>query len=186
MDTELIKHAIKELLRGLGEDPDREGLKDTPERVAKFYASWLQDSKYEKMTSFSTNHNNLVIVRNIPFYSLCEHHMIPFFGKANIGYIPKTKMLGLSKLVRILDKHSHRLQVQEHMTDAIAEDIMKIVKPDGAMVVLEAEHLCMSMRGVEVPGTKTITSCIRGVFVHPPEGRNPRQEFLDLIKCNGA
>lgn len=177
----IIADAIRCLLVGIGEDPDREGLRDTPRRVARFYKEWL-GNKRPNMTEFSTTYDNMVIVKNVPFYSLCEHHILPFWGKASIGYIPNQKILGLSKLVRVLDKHSRGLQVQEHLTVQVAEDIEATIKPLGVMVVLEAEHLCMSMRGVEVPGTKTITSCIRGVF----KKSEPRQEFLNLINRREA
>ena len=177
-----IMLAVKDLLEAMGEDITREGLQGTPERVAKFYEEWMKHSTYSKMTAFTSKYDNMVIVKSVPFYSLCEHHMLPFFGLASIGYIPVNNILGISKLVRILDKYSRRLQVQENLTEQVAEEIERIAKPKGVMVVLEAEHMCMSMRGVEAPGTKTITSCIKGVFTKSA----PRQEFLSLIKHNGG
>jgi len=177
----IVETAVRELLVGLGEDANRPGLVDTPRRVANFYKEWL-DSKRANMTEFVTSYDNMVIVKNIPFYSLCEHHILPFWGKAYIGYIPSKRILGLSKLVRILDKYSRRLQIQEHLTLEVADAIEEIVAPLGVMVVIEAEHLCMSMRGVEVPGARTITSCIKGVF----KKEATRQEFLSLINRRDA
>lgn len=180
-DIKTIEAAIRALLIGIGEDPTREGLKETPARVAKFYEEWLHHRQYNKMTSFGTVYDNMVIVKHVPFYSLCEHHILPFHGHAAIGYIPNKRILGISKLVRILDKYSRGLQIQEHLTIQVAEEVEKLTQPKGVMVVLQAEHMCMSMRGVEVQGSKTITSCIKGVF----QKIEPRQEFLGLIKQDG-
>ncbi len=177
-NTKRVEAAIKELLLAIGENPNREGLQKTPTRVAKFYKEWLEYDKEPEATAFSASYDNMVIVKDIPFYSLCEHHMIPFVGKAHIGYIPNGKVLGLSKVVRILNKYARRLQIQEKLTDEIADDLEKSVNAAGVMVVIEAEHLCMSMRGVRTPGTKTITSAIRGVFKNEDA---PRNEFLKLI-----
>jgi len=170
-------NAIKKLLIAIGEDPNREGLIDTPKRVAKFYEEWLEYNKEPKFTAFSATYSNMVIIKDIPFYSLCEHHLIPFTGKAHIGYIPNGKILGLSKIVRILNKYARRLQIQERLTDEIADELEKIASATGIMVVIEAEHLCMSMRGVRTPGAKTVTSAIRGAF----EEDKVRGEFLKLI-----
>jgi GTP cyclohydrolase I len=185
MKKDAVEEAVRQLLIALGEDPNRSGIKDTPARVARFYEEWFAASEYRKFTAFETIGNDMVLVKGAPFYSLCEHHLLPFHGRASIAYIPDKKMLGLSKLVRILDKYSRRLQIQEQLTSQIADELMEVAGAKGCMVILEAEHLCMSMRGVESPGTKTLTSAIRGVFAHPPEGKNPRQEALDLIRCSG-
>ena len=174
-----IEESVRSLLTAIGEDAEREGLLDTPKRVARFYTEWLEYEKQQKeYASFHANYNNMVIVKDIPFYSLCEHHMIPFFGKAHIGYIPSGSVLGLSKLVRILNKYARRLQIQERLTTEVVDEIVKKISPAGVMVVIEAEHLCMSMRGVRTPGSKTVTSEIRGQF----NDISTRSEFQAFIK----
>lgn len=176
-NKEAVIVAVESLLVALGEDSSREGLLDTPKRVAEFYKEWLEYDKQPRFTAFSATYSNMVIIKDIPFYSLCEHHLIPFTGKAHIGYIPNGKILGLSKLVRILNKYTRRLQIQERLTDEVADELEKVAGATGVMVVIEAEHLCMSMRGVRTPGAKTITSAIRGAF----EEDKVRNEFLKLI-----
>ena len=186
VNQKLVEEAIKTLLVAIGEDPCRDGLKNTPKRVAKFYKEWLEYDTSLQATEFEVPYSNMAIVKDIPFYSLCEHHIIPFVGKAHVGYIPNGKVLGLSKMVRILNKYARRLQVQERLTEEVANELETITGALGVMVVIEAEHLCMSMRGVRTPGAKTITSALRGVFSSPPEGKDPRQEFLNLVSCNGV
>jgi len=176
---------ILQLLRSIpNEDPDREGLLDTPERVAKMYDEifdgyTIDPKKILERVFEDEKHNELVIVRNIDFYSHCEHHMVPFFGKAHIGYIPNGVVVGLSKLARLVECYAHRLQIQERMTTQIAETIVEALNPKGVFVVVEAEHLCMKMRGVKNPCADTVTSAVRGVFL---EEAAARAEFLALIR----
>jgi GTP cyclohydrolase IA len=173
-----VEKAIKTIIRYVGDNPNREGLRDTPKRVRKFYDEWFLNKEEISTTTFSEKYNNMVIVKNIPFYSFCEHHILPFTGTLSIGYIPDGKVLGLSKLIRIVKKYTKRLQIQERIGKQIADEIEKVVQVRGVMVVIEAEHLCMSMRGVESPGHNTITSEIRGLF----KKMEARSEFLQLIK----
>lgn len=175
--------AIKKIIEGIGEDPNREGLKKTPERVEKTF-KFLTDG-YEKNLDtilneaiFHEDTEEMIIVQNIEFYSLCEHHLLPFFGVCHIGYIPNGKVLGLSKLPRIVDMFSHRLQIQERLTNQIAEAINNSITPKGVGVVMEASHLCMMMRGVEKQQSKTITSSMLGLF---RSDSRTRAEFLQLI-----
>jgi GTP cyclohydrolase IA len=176
--------AVRELLRAVGEDPDREGLRDTPGRVARAYAEMLagmrQRPDHVLTTTFDAGHKELVLVRDIELWSMCEHHLVPFTGVAHIGYIPGDhgRITGLSKLARLVDAFSRRPQVQERLTSQIADSLMHILDPQGAIVVLEAEHLCMTMRGVRKPGSKTITSAIRGTMHHPAT----RAEAMSLIQ----
>lgn len=168
VDLPRIEAAVREILLAVGEDPDREGLKDTPTRVAKAYAEAFkglrQDPAQLLGTTFDIGHQELVLVRDVPFYSMCEHHLVPFFGNAHIGYIPaeEGKVTGLSKLARLVDIFAKRPQVQEQLTTQVADSLMEHLQPQGAIVVLEAEHLCMSMRGVSKPGARTVTSAVRG------------------------
>ena len=181
-DRERIEKAVKEILLAIGEDPDREGLKDTPKRVAKMYEEILsgyQDSPDNHLVLFSEKYDEMIIVKDIPIYSLCEHHMLPFFGKAHVAYIPgDNKVTGLSKLARIVDVYSKRLQLQERMTEQIADAIMEKLNAKGVMVVIEAQHLCMIMRGVRKPGSYTVTSAVKGIMRNEPT----RMEALFLIK----
>jgi len=162
--------AIEELLLAVGEDPTREGLRATPSRVAAMYAELLSGMAggADRLlgVTFSADHDEMVMVKDIPFSSLCEHHLVPFVGKAHIAYIPSEdgRITGLSKLARLVDVHARRLQVQERLTNEIVESIEQELLPRGALVVVEAEHLCMSMRGVRKPGTSTVTSAVRGLF----------------------
>jgi GTP cyclohydrolase I len=182
MDKEKIQRAVRMILEAIGEDPEREGLKGTPSRVADMYEeifAGLHRCYEEELTVFhATNHDEMIIVKDIPFYSLCEHHLLPFFGKAHVAYIPsREKVTGLSKIARVVDLASRRPQLQERMTTEIAETIMKNLKPQGVLVVLEAEHLCMSMRGVRKPGSLSVTSAMRGILREPAS----RAEAFSLI-----
>lgn len=184
VDHNKIEQAVRLILEAVGEDPDREGLLDTPKRVAKMYAEVFagvnQDPKEYFNTIFSEQHEELVLVKDIPFYSMCEHHLVPFFGKAHVAYIPKGgKVVGLSKLARSVEAVARRPQLQERITTTIAEAIVEKLNPYGVMVVIEAEHMCMTMRGVKKPGSKTITSAVRGCF---EKDAASRAEVLSLIK----
>ncbi|MFA6431032.1 MAG: GTP cyclohydrolase I FolE [Candidatus Margulisiibacteriota bacterium] len=179
-----IEKAVKEILSAIGEDVTRPGIKETPKRVAEMYAeifSGLHENPADHLTTFKQgSHEEMVTVKDISFYSVCEHHLVPFFGKAHVVYIPKKgKVTGLSKLVRVVEGYAKRPQVQENLVSQIADTLMEKLDPHGVMVVIEAEHLCMSMRGVKKPGTMTITSAVRGVF---QRNAKTRAEALSLIK----
>lgn len=185
MNKEKIETAVRMILEAVGEDPEREGLLDTPARVARMYEEIFngltQDPGRHLRVQFNTeSHDELVLVKDIPFYSTCEHHLVPFFGRAHIGYIPDGgRVVGLSKLARALEDIARRPQLQERITSTLADIIMKEVNPWGVIVVIEAEHLCMSMRGVKKPGSKTVTSAVRGGFRTDAKSR---QEALELIR----
>ncbi len=168
VDQDKIKEAVKLLLEGIGEDINREGLVDTPERIARMYAEIMSgmDEKPEEHLSkvFTVDNNEMVLEKDIVFYSMCEHHMLPFYGKVHVAYIPDGKVVGLSKLARTVELYAKRLQIQEQMTAQIADAIMECLMPQGVMVVAEAEHMCMTMRGVKKPGSKTVSIATRGVF----------------------
>jgi GTP cyclohydrolase I len=170
MDLDRIAKAVREILEAIGEDPDRDGLRDTPARVARMYtevcAGIHEQADTHLQVTFETGHDEMVMVRDIPVYSLCEHHMLPFVGKAHVAYIPGNdgRITGLSKLARLVDAFAKRLQVQETLTMQIADEIDTTLQPKGVMVVIEAEHLCMTMRGVRKPGSTTVTSAVRGLF----------------------
>ncbi len=187
MDKKLIEEGVRLVLKGLGEDVGREGLKRTPERVADMYEELFsgidKDPSAALQPLFDENHDEMIIVKDIPFYSVCEHHMVPFVGKAHIAYVPNKsgKIVGLSKLTRVLEIASRRLQVQERLTTIVADAIMEKIQPRGAMVIIEAEHLCMSIRGVKKPNTITITSAVRGLFRENPASR---AEAMALIKSH--
>src|SRR5665213_41742 len=183
LDKGRIEKAVREILLAIGENPNREGLKETPKRVAKMYEevfSGITVDAKDVMTVFTTEgHEEMVILRDIPFYSMCEHHLLPFYGKAHVAYIPrKDRLSGLSKLARIVETISRRPQLQERITTQIADTIMKVLKPYGALVIVEAEHLCMTMRGVKKAGSSMTTSAIRGVF---RKSAATRSEALQLI-----
>lgn len=179
-----IEEAVRSILLAIGEDPEREGLLDTPARVAKMYEEVFvglnEDPGDYFDTIFTEDHEELVLVKDIPFYSMCEHHLVPFFGVAHVAYIPRNgRVTGLSKLARAVETVARRPQLQERITATIADTMMKKLDPHGVMVVIEAEHMCMTMRGVKKPGSKTVTTAVRGIFA---EDANARAEILSLIK----
>lgn len=184
MDRGKIEQGVRLILEGVGEDPAREGLLDTPARVARMYEevfAGLTETPaplFEKR--FGENYNELVLVKDISFYSVCEHHLVPFFGVAHVGYLPgqEGRICGLSKLARLVELYAKRPQVQERLTSQIADTLVEYLEPDGVIVVIEAEHLCMSMRGVKKPGARTTTSAVRGAFKN---SQKTREEALSLI-----
>ncbi len=184
VDSLRVARAVSELLAAIGEDPEREGLLDTPTRVAAMYEelfSGLADDPSRHLTvTFAAEHDEMVMVRDIPFSSLCEHHLVPFIGRAHVAYIPGAdgRITGLSKLARLVDGFARRLQVQERMTTQIADAIESALGPRGVLVVVEAEHLCMSMRGVKKPGTTTVTSAVRGLFRSDAATRGEAMAFI--------
>jgi GTP cyclohydrolase I len=184
VDVERVQAAVAELLAAIGEDPERDGLVNTPIRVASMYeelfAGLHDDPARHLEVTFAAEHDEMVMVRDIPFASLCEHHLVPFLGKAHVAYIPAEdgRITGLSKLARLVDGFARRLQVQERMTTEIADAIEKALSPRGVLVVIEAEHLCMSMRGVKKPGTLTITSSVRGLFRSDVATRAEAMQFI--------
>jgi len=182
IDTERIRKAAKEILLAIGEDTEREGLKKTPERVARMYAELLggmhEDPKKHLRSVFTENYDEIVLLRNIPFYSICEHHLMPFIGSAHVAYLPSGTVLGVSKLARIVDCFARRLQTQERLTYQIADFIMNSLKPKGVAVVLEASHSCMTIRGIKKPGSVMVTSALRGIFRRDPKSRN---EVMSLM-----
>ncbi|MCY3850397.1 MAG: GTP cyclohydrolase I FolE [Acidimicrobiaceae bacterium] len=185
VDQPRIAAAVREILAAIGEDPNREGLLETPDRVARMYAEVCaglhEDPVAYLKTTFEVGHDEMVMVRDIPLYSLCEHHLIPFLGTAHVAYIPSGsgQVTGLSKLARLVDGYAKRPQVQERLTTQIAEAIEKSLQPRGVLVVIEAEHLCMSMRGVRKPGTTTVTSSVTGIFRENVATRAEALRFLD-------
>ena len=185
IDQPRIAAAVREILAAIGEDPDRDGLLATPERVARMYAeicSGLHQEPADHLSvMFEADHQELVMVRDIPLYSLCEHHLIPFLGQAHVGYIPNTtgRVTGLSKLARLVDGFAKRPQVQERLTWQIADAIEQTLEPRGVIVVIEAEHLCMSMRGIRKPGASTVTSSVTGIFRENQATRMEAMRFLE-------
>jgi GTP cyclohydrolase I len=176
MDTEKIEKAVRDILEAIGENPDREGLVDTPKRVARFYQEFFAgietDPSENLSVLFSENHEEMVIVKDIPIYSMCEHHLLPFFGHVHIAYIPRNgKVAGLSKLARVAEDFAKRPQLQERLTSQIADTIKKKLNAQGVLVVIEAEHMCMTIRGIKKPGSKTVTSAVRGLFQTNPATR---------------
>jgi len=188
IDEAAIKKAVASIIKAIGEDPKREGLVDTPTRVAEMYAELFMgldmDPKQELTVGFEEGHREMVIVRDIPFYSMCEHHLLPFYGVAHVGYIPNAsgRVVGASKLARVVEIIAKRPQIQERMTTQIADAIVDGIKPDGVAVVIQAEHLCMIMRGIKKPGSAIVTSALRGTF---RDKAKTRTEFFSLLygKC---
>ena len=182
-DAAGVARAIRDLLTAIGENPDREGLKNTPDRVARSYAEIFgglrQTADDVLTTTFDIGHDELVLVKDIELYSTCEHHLLPFFGVAHVGYLPNEsgRITGLSKLARLVDVFARRPQVQERLTTQVADSLMRILEPRGAIVVIEAEHMCMAVRGVRKPGSRTVTSAVRGSLLHPAT----RAEAMSLI-----
>jgi GTP cyclohydrolase IA len=183
-DLPRIERAVTEILLAVGEDPDRDGLRETPARVARAIDEQFSGLRMEPdevlTTVFDADHEEMVLVRDIEMYSSCEHHLVPFFGRAHVGYIPNEQgqITGLSKLARLVDLYARRPQVQERMTSQIADALMENLKPRGVIVIIEAEHLCMSMRGVRKPGAKTVTSAVRGTFL---SSESTRAEAMSLL-----
>tara|TARA_B100000131_G_scaffold245850_1_gene238721 strand:+ start:191 stop:802 length:612 start_codon:yes stop_codon:yes gene_type:complete len=183
VDIERIEAAVTEILEALGEDPQRDGLLRTPSRVAKMYAEVFaglrEDPEHHLEVQFEAGHDEMVMVKDIPFYSMCEHHLLPFVGQAHVAYVPGEhgKITGLSKLARLVEAYARRPQVQERLTSQVADKLMQALDPRGALVVIEAEHLCMSMRGVQKPGSLTLTSAVRGLFLSDAT----RAEALQLL-----
>ena len=182
VDRERAESAVRELLIALGEDPDREGLLETPRRVAAAFEETLggRDVDIPKLLSvgFEEGHSEMVILRDVPFFSTCEHHLMPFHGVAHVGYVPSGRVVGLSKLARLVDAVARRPQLQERLTAQIADLLMETLQPQGAAVAVEAEHLCMQMRGIKKPGSRMLTSAMRGSFL---EQQETRAEFLSLV-----
>ena len=183
VDIEQIEAAVAEILEALGEDPQRDGLLRTPSRVAKMYAEVFaglrEDPEHHLEVQFEAGHDEMVMVKDIPFYSMCEHHLLPFHGQAHVAYVPgeEGKITRLSKLARLVEAYARRPQVQERLTSQVADKLMQALDPRGALVVIEAEHLCMSMRGVQKPGSLTLTSAVRGLFLSDAT----RAEALQLL-----
>ena len=183
IDQEKIKQAVKLLLEGIGEDAEREGLKETPERIARMYEEIYggieEDAAEHLKKTFHVDNNEIVMEKDITFYSTCEHHLLPFYGKAHIAYIPDGKVVGLSKLARTVEAFARRLQIQEQLTWQIADALMEHLKPKGVLVMIEAEHMCMTMRGIKKPGSQTVTVVKRCVFMEDPELTNL---FFQMIR----
>lgn len=183
VDLDRVERAVREILEAIGEDPAREALVDTPRRVARMYAEVFAglgvDPREYLRVGFEEGHQEMVIVRDIPFYSLCEHHLLPFHGRVHLGYIPDGRVVGLSKLARVVEAYARRPQLQERLTSQIADCVSECLEPDGVGVVIEAEHLCMTMRGVKKPGSTVVTSAMRGHFRKRVATRG---EFLSLVR----
>jgi GTP cyclohydrolase I len=183
IDQEKIREAVTSIISAIGEDPDREGLADTPRRVAQMYQEFFsgleQDPAEELSTGFEESHQETVILKDIPFFSICEHHLLPFHGIAHIGYMPNGRVVGASKLARALDILAHRPQLQERLTNQLVDAVYATVKPEGVIAVISASHMCMSLRGVKKLGSKIVTSASRGRF---RTQATSRQEFLELIR----
>ena len=188
IDTERIERAVREILEAIGEDPDRDGLVRTPLRIAKMYeeifAGLREDPSHHLTVTFEADHDEMVMVRDIPLHSMCEHHLVPFAGRAHVAYIPGSdgRITGLSKIARLVDGFAKRPQVQERLTTQIADALVEVLSPSGVLVLIEAEHFCMSMRGVKKPGSLTITSAVRGLF---KTNAATRSEAMSLITYPG-
>lgn len=188
VDQNKIREAVRLLLEGIGEDTGREGLAETPDRIARMYTeifSGMEEDAAEPLSKVFTASSEMVLEKDIVFYSMCEHHMMPFFGRAHVAYIPDGKVAGLSKLARTVEIYARRLQIQERMTGQIADALMTHLTPKGVMVVLEAEHMCMTMRGVKKPGSKTVSIAARGAFENNTELQNRFFHMLRLEEGRG-
>ncbi len=185
MDKEKIIKGVKLILEGIGEETTRDGIKDTPKRVADMYEeifAGIEESEKDFLRPIAgESHDEMILIKDIPFYSVCEHHLLPFIGKAHIAYVPAGNIVGLSDLAKALEHFAKRPQVQERLTTQLADFIMKKIKPRGTMVIIDADHLCMSMRGIKKPGSRTVTSAVRGIFRSKP---STREEMLNLIKID--
>ncbi len=183
MDKSKIEQGIRLILEGIGENPEREGLKDTPERIARMYEEiygGLQENcKHHLEKTFSAANNEMILEKDITFYSTCEHHLMPFYGKAHVAYVPKGRVVGLSKLARTVDVYARRPQIQEKLTAQIADALMEHLQPEGVMVMIEAEHMCMTMRGIKKPGSKTVTVVTRGIF---SEQKDLKETFFQMVR----
>lgn len=183
IDTAKIEDAVASIIEAIGEDPTREGSAGTPRRIAEMYAELFDgmgiDPKQELAVGFDEGHHEMVILKDVPFYSLCEHHFLPFYGVAHVGYIPKGRVVGASKLARVVETLAKRPQIQERLTTQIADTIVEALNPEGVAVVIQAEHLCMTMRGIKKPGSNILTSATRGLFRRSPLTRS---EFLSLVQ----
>ena len=183
IDKEKVEAGVRLILEGIGEDVNREGLFETPDRIARMYEEIFggmdMDAAEPLKKRFHASNNEMVVEKDITFYSTCEHHMLPFYGKAHVAYIPNGEVVGISKLARTVEIYARRLQIQEQLTAQVADALMEQLKPKGVMVMMEAEHMCMTMRGVKKPGTRTLTTTYRGCF---EENYNLRREVLDLIQ----
>lgn len=183
MDSEKIKEAVRLFLEGIGENPDREGLLETPDRVARMceeiYGGLGKSPKEHLLKQFTADNSEIVLVKDITFYSTCEHHLLPFYGKAHVAYIPNGKVVGLSKLARAVEVYARRPQIQEQLTSQIADALEKYLCPKGVMVMIEAEHMCMSMRGIKKPGSLTVTYGTRGCFA---DDFNKQKMFMEMVK----
>lgn len=181
-DTKRLRAAVMEIFGAIGEDAEREGLRDTPRRIAEMYEEIFGGLAIDPLdylkVGFEVAHDEMVLLRNIPFYSMCEHHFLPFHGEAHVGYVPDGRVVGISKLARVVEGFARRPQIQEQLTTQVADAIMDVLHPDGVAVVIEAEHLCMTMRGVKKPGSRMMTSAMRGTFRQSPVTRS---EFLSLV-----
>jgi GTP cyclohydrolase I len=184
VDTKKVEEAVRLLLEGIGEEPEREGLKETPKRVARMYeelfAGMDASAKEHLSKVFAASESGMVIERDIPFYSVCEHHMLPFYGKVHIAYLPEGKVVGISKLARTVEVFARRLQIQERLTGQIADAIMESLQPAGVLVMAEAEHMCMTMRGIKKPGSKTMTLALRGAFEREEKLQN---QFFRMLSA---
>ena len=183
VDHKKVEQAIRLLLEGIGEDPDREGLAETPDRIARMYeeicGGMNEDAAEHLKKTFTAENNEMVVEKDITFYSMCEHHMLPFYGKVHIAYIPDGKVVGLSKLARTVEVYAKRPQMQEQLTAQIADALMEHIKPQGAIVMIEAEHMCMTMRGIKKPGSRTVTYVTRGIFEKDTELQN---RFFQMVR----
>jgi GTP cyclohydrolase I len=183
VDLGRIERAVREIIAAVGEDPDRQGLAETPARVARMYEELFEGLRVDPTeylrVGFEVGHDEMVILRDVPFYSVCEHHFMPFHGTAALGYIPDGRVVGVSKLARLVEGFARRPQLQERLTGQIADAIMETLRPDGVAVVIEAEHLCMTQRGVKKPGSRMVTSATRGLF---RQNQVTRAEFLSLVR----